>query len=105
MAKKDPFAELDDVFKNEVSGASLDQLKDKLSEVAKKEEENQAAKKADEDLNRLKEQVKDASLGYSEVTKRNKLKLKFLIRNLADKGDPVSANIVRLELAAEDQKT
>jgi hypothetical protein len=102
---KDKFAALPDTFKNDVGSASLETLKQILAEVAKKEEANQSAKKADPDLNRLKEQVKVASSGYTDVTKMNRLKLKFIIRNLADKGDDVAATIIKNDISAEMQKS
>lgn len=102
--KKDPFEELGDDFKDALNGLGLDSLKAKLAEVAKGEEANQSAKKADEDLNRLKEQVKNASLGYNEVTKTNRLKMRYIIRHLADAGDEVALTIIQNDISAEMQK-
>lgn len=98
--KKDEFEALPQDFKDAVSAAGLDELKGRLSDVAKAEEENQSAKKADADLNDKKELAKLAASGYVELTKLHKLKRKFIIRNLADKGDPVAQNIVNLDAGA-----
>lgn len=102
---KDPFAELPESFKDALATADEQQLKDKLSEVAKSQEDNKSAMKADKDLNDLKEKVKVASSGYTEVTKTNKLKTKFVIRLLADKGDSVAQRIVQNDIDAELQKS
>lgn len=102
---KDPFAELPESFKDALATADVNQLKDKLAEVAKAQEANKSEMKADEDLNNLKEQVKVASSGYTEVTKSNKLKTKYVIRLLADKGDAVAQSIVQNDINAELQKS
>lgn len=104
MPKKDPFENLEEAFKDAVAGATVEELKSRFSEVAKNEEANKSAKKADPDLNRLVEQVKVASAGYAEVSKANRLKLKCIIRHLADKGDAVAQTIVQNDIDAELQK-
>ena len=105
MAKKvDPFSKLSPEFRDALAGATTDELKVKLSEVAKDEEANKSAKNADEDLNSLKKQVKVASEGYLEVTKRNRLKIKFIIRLLAENGDPVASAIIQNDASAAMQK-
>ena len=104
MAKKDPFSKLDPEFRDALAGASSEELKAKLSDVAKDEEANKSSKKADPDLKRLKEQVKVAGEGYSELTKRNRLKIKFIIQLLADKGDVVASAIIQNDMAAANMK-
>lgn len=105
MAKdKDPFKSLPQDFKDAVDGEMTDALKVRLSDVAKGEEANQSAKKADPDITSLKEQLKEASLGYNEVSKANKLRLKYIIKRLAQLGDPVAITIVNLDRDAEIQK-
>lgn len=105
MAKRGrkPKSEYDDLpaeFKDEIAACSLDTLKGKLAELVKTEEANTAAKAADEDLNSLKEKLKVASEPYNEITKTNKLKLKYMISVLADKGDLMAIEIVKLKLMA-----
>ncbi|WNM70301.1 hypothetical protein [Myxococcus phage Mx1] len=102
---KDPYASLPDDFKSAVGLASPEELKAKLAEVAKSQEANLSSMKADPDLNKLKEQVKFAGAGYSEVTKTNRQKTKFIIRALADKGDPVAQAIIQNDIEAELQKS
>lgn len=99
--KKDPFEALPDEFKSFVDGAGLEELRLKLSDVAKSDEQNLSAAKADEDLNTKRASVKTAMEPYKEVAKLNKLKRKRLIIALSDKGDVVAENIVKLDVAAE----
>lgn len=102
--EKDPFKSLPQDFKDAVDSEMTDDLKGRLSDVAKNEEANQSAKKADPDLNRLKDELKTAGLGYTEVTKANKMRLKYVIKRLAELGDPVAVTIVNLDRDAEMQK-
>ena len=92
--KKQPFDELSPEFKDAARGADSTKLKEQLTEIALNEQLNLASQKADQDLKSLKDQVKDASAGYREVTKINKLKTKFIIEQLSDRGDPKSSEIV-----------
>ncbi len=102
--KKGPFDSLPSEFKDAVAAEDLAAIKARLSDIAKAEEANQAAKAADEDLNKLKEQAKYAGVGYREGTKMNKTKVKFIISVLADKGDETALQIVRLNLIAAGLK-
>lgn len=86
---KDPFEGLDEEFKAAVASMGGQDINLRIAEVAKNEQANQELKAEDEQLNELKAQVKDASAGYREATKLNKLKIKFCRRVLADKGQPV----------------
>ncbi len=103
-SKKGPFDSLSEDFKDAVGAKSLEEIKDTLSDIAKAEEANQAAKAADEDLAAKKEQAKFASEVYREATKENKTKIKFIISVLADKGDETAIQIVRLNLLAAGLK-
>ncbi len=102
--KKGPFDSLPTEFKDAVAAEDLQAIKARLSDIAKAEEANQAAKNADEDLNKKKEQAKIAGEVYREGTKANKLKVKFIITVLADKGDETALQIVRLNLLAAGLK-
>lgn len=92
---------IESTFIDSLNGANAEQLKAKFAEVAKAEEANQSAKKADEDLNSKKDAVAAASEGYRELTKKNRLKIKFLIRQLSDKGDAEAMQIVANDAATE----
>ncbi len=98
--EKDPFAALSNDFKDAVASMGQDELKTRFVETTKAELENQAAAKADQDLSRAKEQARVAAQPYSEQTKLNRLKTRFLVRAMADHGDAKSEQIIRLELSS-----
>lgn len=93
--KKNKFDDLPQEWKDALDGASLEELKTKVADVAKTEVLNQSAMKADQDLNEKKELVKEASAGYRDLTKLNKLKLAYLTQMMADKGDPMSQETIQ----------
>lgn len=84
--KKDPFANLSEDFKDGVAAMSPEEIHVKISEVARAEVENRIAFKDDQHLAELREEVKEASAGYKEVSAANDAKIKFLKRVLEDKG-------------------
>lgn len=96
---------IEPTFRDSLNGANLEALRAKYAEVKKDEEANQTAKAADEDLKNKKDAVEAASVGYKDLTKRNKLKTKYLIRLLSDSGDVVAQQIVMNTLAAEALKS
>lgn len=83
---KDKFKELDTDWKDAVAASTPEQLDAKIVELVKAEEENQATKASDPQLAELKEQLKEAGAGYKEATKGFKLRVKFILRVLGDKG-------------------
>jgi len=85
-ARKDPFMDLPEEFKDAIVAMDAQTINLRIAEIAKNEQENQELKKEDEHLNDLKAQVTDASAGYKEATKQNKLKIKFARQVLKDKG-------------------
>lgn len=84
--KKDEFADLPADWKDEVVAMTRESIDEEIAKVAKQEQENVDAKKADPDLENLKWQVKEASAPYREASKMNKLKIKYAIQVLGDKG-------------------
>jgi hypothetical protein len=96
--KKVPFSELPESFKDAMVSSSPEELQKQLADIHKDDERNLAAKKADQDLKEKQEQVKVAAQGYNDVTKLNKLKTAFIIQLLADRGEELSSEIVRLKL-------
>jgi hypothetical protein len=84
--RKDEFADLDSDWKSGIASMSTDEVNARIAEIAKAEQEMQATKKEDEDLNSLREQLKAAAQGYREHTKLSKLRIKFCMRVLADRG-------------------
>lgn len=95
---------IEPTFRDSLNGANLENLRMKYAEVKKDEEANQSAKKADEDLAQKKAAADAAAAGYSDLSKRNKLKTKYLIRLLSDSGDTVAQQIIMNTLAAEAMK-
>jgi hypothetical protein len=86
---KDPYADLDQAFKDRVNAAkSGEELKAILSEATLGYTELMAAKDLDEDLKSKKEAAKEAGAIYREGTKRYKLKTKFIRQTLASRGLP-----------------
>jgi len=83
---KDPFADLDSDWKDAVAQGTVEEINARIAEVAKAEALNQEAKSEDVDLASLKEQVKEAGAQYAEATKANKLKVRFCMRVLGDRG-------------------
>lgn len=83
---KDPFESIPEDWKDAVAASSVDAINARIAEVAKAEEENLRLKGEDFDLASLKEQVKEAGAQYSEATKMNRLKIRYAMRVLGDKG-------------------
>jgi hypothetical protein len=83
---KDKFKLLDADWKDEVSGLSVEDLKLRIAKVAKDQEELETAQENDEDLQSLKDQVSDASAPYKDGKKANRLRIKFLLQAISDKG-------------------
>lgn len=77
---------LDQSFVDEVIGAPADKLKDKVVGLAKYEEEILEAKKADLDLSRILEEKSTAEATYKEALSAIKLKRKFVLALLKEKG-------------------
>jgi predicted carbohydrate-binding protein with CBM5 and CBM33 domain len=84
--KKDPFAELDNEYKDSIASSSPEDINKKIAEVAKNQEENLRLMGEDQDLAEKKEAVKEASAQYREASKMNKLRITYAIRVLGDKG-------------------
>lgn len=100
--KKNPFDELSAEFKDAAQHADTAKLKSVLMEIGMSEQLNLASMKADQDLKEKKEAVKDASAGYREVTKFNKLKTKFVLEQLSDRGDEKSSEIITMQKRGEN---
>lgn len=69
-----------------VDGLSVDELEKRLSQYAKEAEAIDDAKQGDEALQAAKEQVKEYSAPYNEGKKAIKLKMKYIIGLIGDKG-------------------
>jgi hypothetical protein len=86
QSAKDPFEALDSDFKDTISGSTVDEINARIAEVAKSEEENQKAKKDDQDLAEKKAQATEAGAQYKEASKMNRLRIRYAMRVLGDKG-------------------
>lgn len=73
-------------FANELGGASVDQLNTRLANLAKALEESESAKEADEELERAQALVGELGAPYKDVKKAVRLKTKYVISLLRDKG-------------------
>lgn len=92
---------LEPTFVDSLNGANLEQLKARLGDVTKAEVSNQAFKASDQDLSTKKDAYTAAGEGYKEVSKKNKLKARYIIQQLSDKGDPEAQKIVANTILAE----
>jgi hypothetical protein len=84
--KKDKFADLDGVFKDEVANMSTEDIRFKISEVALNQEAMNRAMEDDQDLQEKKEQYSLASEPYREAKKRTQLSIQWCRQVLSDKG-------------------
>lgn len=73
-------------FIDAVKSMGPTEINERISTVAKGEVENQAAKEADDDLAAAKEKASELAGPYSDASKLNKLKLKYLHQQLKAKG-------------------
>lgn len=84
MQKK--FLEINEEWRDKVAALSVEQIKTEITEVVNNENENQKNKEDDQHLAEAKETYQEAAAGYKEATKMNRLKVKFALRVLGDKG-------------------
>ena len=83
---EDKIKEIDEHFLDEVISMEPDQLKTKLAKMVGHEEEILEAKKNDESLKELEDQVKTAKATYAEPLSAIKLKKTLVVRMLRDQG-------------------
>lgn len=76
-------------FTEVVDALSVEELEKRLSQYAKESESVDDAKEADEGLEQAKAQVKEYSAPYSEAKKAIKLKMRYIIAQIGDKGGAV----------------
>ena len=82
----DRVKELDPSFAEEVNTMTDSDLKEKVVVLTKYSMEIEEARKDDQDLASLKEQVKVANQTYSEPLKANKLKRQLILDVLKSRG-------------------
>lgn len=82
----DKVKDLDPSFAEEVSTMTDSDLKEKVVVLTKYSMEIEEAKKDDQDLASLKEQLKTANQTYTEPLKANKLKRQLILDVLKSRG-------------------
>ena len=75
--KKNPFEDLDDEYKSFIEGATDEEIRHRISEVAINEVLNQEAKGDDQDLAEKLEAAKGAGLQYKEASAMNKARIGY----------------------------
>lgn len=73
-------------FVSEVASATTDELNNRIAQLAKDQEEVDQAKAADSGLEDLRAQVSLAAAPYNDSKKALKLKTKYLIQLMKDRG-------------------
>jgi hypothetical protein len=76
-------------FAGTVDGLSVDELEKRISTYAKEGESVETAKENDEGLQAAKEQVKEFNAPYSDAKKAIRMKIKYLIQLVGEKGGSV----------------
>lgn len=73
-------------FTSEVDGLNVQELKNRIANYAKALQESEESRDADEDLKRAKEEAKELGAPYRDIRKAVKLKTRYLISLIVDKG-------------------
>lgn len=73
-------------FAGEVAGLSVEELHVRLSQFAKAREENSELKEADEELEEARKLVSELSAPFREAEKALKIKSKYIIALIKEKG-------------------
>jgi hypothetical protein len=85
-ADKDPFANLDEDFKDAILQGTEESVRSAASKVALDQEELMAAKENDQDLKEAMAAASVAGSVYRDGTKMNKLRIKFIRSVLKSRG-------------------
>lgn len=73
-------------FAGEVAGLSVESLNQRLATIAKAQQENDEAQEDDEDLGKAKAHAKELGAAYREPRKALKLKSKYIVGLIKEKG-------------------
>lgn len=93
MAKKDVTKDVQKKlpdFADAVAGLSVADLETRLLNYAKESENIDDAKDADEELQRTRELVKELGAPYAEARKMIKLKMRYIVQLIGEKGGDTS---------------
>jgi hypothetical protein len=85
--RKDPFDDLDEAFKSEISSMKPLEINTRIAEWAKLAEAQTVAMRADEDLAQKRETVKLAAEPYRCSIKAARLQIAFAMRVLNDRDE------------------
>lgn len=85
-ADKDPFEVVPEEFKDAVMGMSVEEIKQRIAQVALDQVELMKAKKEDQDLLEKRETYKEAGALYREGSKMNKTKIEYCKMAIDSKG-------------------
>jgi ElaB/YqjD/DUF883 family membrane-anchored ribosome-binding protein len=83
---KGEFDDLDSEWKDGIVAMTSEEIDQRIADTAKAEAENQKAKKEDAHLESCRTAVKVASEGYREHTKMSKLRIRYCMQVLGDRG-------------------
>jgi|ERR1019366_5517631 hypothetical protein len=83
------FKKIDESWRQDMLGRQTEEVYKVITKTAMNDIQLALAKQFDEDLNKLKEQVKEAGAIYSEGHKMNVLQLEFLCECLRSRGENV----------------
>jgi hypothetical protein len=89
-SKKDPFDALDTDEKDKLAAMAPDDIKGYIARVAMDQENLLKARDEDQDLQEKKEAASEAGAIYKEGSKRNRLRTKYAMRCLGDKGGDIN---------------
>jgi len=84
--KKDPFADLDENFKEDILAMNEEEIRDRIATTALAQADLMAAKSEDQALKEKQEEYKEAGAVYREGTKMNKLRISYARQVLEDRG-------------------
>lgn len=97
------FRKLPEEWRSQNMGAKTEEVYKEITKVAINNVQLNMAKEMDEDLKALQEQLKNAREVYTEGTKTNALKIKFLVDVLRSRGVDVPDPEVFLRKAANGE--
>jgi hypothetical protein len=83
--EKDPFAALDQDFKDAIAGMDEGEIRDRIAKISLDDAALKEAKSNDEDLKQVQSIAREAGAVYREGAKMNSLRIKFARRVLGDK--------------------
>ena len=84
---EDKVRKIDPDLADGVSSMSTDELKNRIVKISQVDEQFEAARKEDQDLKSLQEQLNTARETYSVPLKANKLRRKLILAVLLERGD------------------